>query len=43
MQACEKAFDFGFESQVLDKPALQRLMYQEIAEMHPEILRGGKK
>jgi serine/threonine protein kinase len=27
---CDKAFDFGFESQVLDKPTLQRLMYEEV-------------
>jgi len=39
---CDKPFDFSFEAQVLDKPALQRLMYAEIAAMHPEILRTRK-
>lgn len=36
---CDGPFDFSFEDQVLDKPALQRLMYAEIAAMHPEILK----
>ena len=27
---CDKPFDFGFESETMDKPTLQRLMYQEV-------------
>lgn len=34
---CPSSFDFSFERQVLDKPALQRLMLEQIAAYHPEV------
>lgn len=35
---CPTQFDFTFERLAVDKPALQRLMFEQIAISHPEVL-----
>ena len=35
---CEKSFDFSFEDNVLDRPALQRLIFEDVCHFHPEAL-----
>jgi len=39
---CETPFDFSFENQPLDKLTLQKLMFEQIAAFHPEIVANRK-
>lgn len=40
---CEAHFDFSFENQTLDKPTLQRLMFEQTLAFHPEAAEASRK